>query len=139
VSAYLGVFRAVDPAQNLAARLFFVLRALKYSNYCITLKRMGGVGDFEWDDDKAAKNSRKHKGLRFEQAPNFDFESALVAEDLRGLTDPKFKYPERRFIAIGLLGGQVAVIVYSPYGRKRRIISLRYAEEEECELWLKGQ
>lgn len=99
---------------------------------------MGGVGDLEWDDRKAASNLAKH-GLSFEKAPYFEFETALIGQDRRGERDPKFKYPEPRFIAMGLLAGRVAVIVYSPKGRKRRIISFRYAEKEERELWLKGK
>ncbi len=59
-------------------------------------------------------------------------------EDRRGDHDPKFRYPEPRFIAIGLLGGQVAVVVYARRGRKYRVISFRYAEPEECALWLKS-
>lgn len=89
-----------------------------------------------WDDRKRASNLEKH-GLDFAHAADFEHESALVAEDQRGKTDPKFRYRERRFIALGVLRGKLAVLVYALEPGARRIISLRPAKPEEEKLWLR--
>jgi uncharacterized DUF497 family protein len=38
--------------------------------------------EFEWDDDKAARNVERH-GIAFRSAERFDWESAVVLEDRR--------------------------------------------------------
>lgn len=88
-----------------------------------------------WDEEKRKSNLRKH-GLDFAHAIDFDTDSALVAEDVRGKTDPKFRYRERRYIALGLLRGKLVVLVYAPEAKGWRIISLRPATTKEESLWL---
>jgi uncharacterized DUF497 family protein len=88
-----------------------------------------------WDERKRESNLIKH-GLDFAHAADFEDNSALVAEDTRGKTDPKFRYRERRFIALGLMRGKLVVLVYARKAGERRIISLRPAEPKEEELWL---
>ena len=51
-------------------------------------------------------------------------------------TDPKFRYRERRYIALGLLRGKLVVLVYAPEAKGWRIISLRPATLKEESLWL---
>jgi hypothetical protein len=88
-----------------------------------------------WNEDKRKSNLRKH-GLDFAHVIDFDTDSALVAEDVRGKTDPKFRYQERRYIALGLLRGKLVVLVYAPEPGSWRIISLRPATSKEESLWL---
>jgi uncharacterized DUF497 family protein len=88
-----------------------------------------------WDEKNRKSNLHKHH-LDFAHVADFDEQSALVAEDTRGATDPKFRYPERRFIALGLMRGKLVVLVYTPEPAGRRIISLRPAGPKEEKLWL---
>jgi hypothetical protein len=88
-----------------------------------------------WDETKRKSNLAKHK-LDFAHVIDFDTDSALVVEDTRGKTDPKFHYRQRRFIALGLMRGKLVVLVYTPVPGGRRVISLRPAEPDEEKLWL---
>jgi uncharacterized DUF497 family protein len=88
-----------------------------------------------WDEEKRKSNLKKHR-LDFAHAGDFEDASALVVEDKRGETDPKLRYRERRFIALGVMRGKLVVLVYSVEPRARRIISLRHAEPKEEKLWL---
>jgi uncharacterized DUF497 family protein len=88
-----------------------------------------------WDEKKRKTNLDKHR-LDFAHAADFEDESALVVEDRRGATDPKFRYRERRFIALGVMRGKLVVLVYAVEPGARRIISLRPANPEEEKLWL---
>jgi len=45
--------------------------------------------------------------------------------------DCKLNYGEERYITVGLLGEKVVVLVWTPRGRKRRIISMRDANDRE--------
>lgn len=47
------------------------------------------------------------------------------------LEDDRLPYPEPRFISFGLLAGRMVVIVWTPIGDGRRIISMRKANERE--------
>jgi uncharacterized DUF497 family protein len=89
-----------------------------------------------WDEAKRRSNLQKH-GLDFAHVADFEEESAVTFEDKRGLTDPKFVYPEPRYNSIGLMRGKLVVLVYS---NKRmmgwRVISLRPATEKEAKSWL---
>jgi len=89
----------------------------------------------EWDEKKRQSNLKKHH-LDFAHAVDFEDGSALVVEDRRGETDPKFRYRERRFIALGVMRGKLVVLVYAVEPSARRIISLRPAKPEEEKLWL---
>ena len=53
----------------------------------------------------------------------------FIAEDLR------HPYGEVRFISIGLLQGRMVVLVWTPRGEVRRIISMRKANEREQALY----
>jgi hypothetical protein len=88
-----------------------------------------------WDERKRRSNLEKH-GLDFAQVADFDVESALAVEDTRGATDPRFAYREARYFAIGLMRGQLVVVVYSETRTGWRVISLRPATEKEGKLWL---
>jgi uncharacterized DUF497 family protein len=49
--------------------------------------------------------------------------------------DDRKDYGEPRFISIGRLDGRMVVIVWTPRGTARRIISMRKANEREQELY----
>lgn len=63
------------------------------------------------DPVKSARNEAE-RGLPFAKAAEFDWGNARYAEDLRK------DYPERRFIALGLLGGRLHVICFTPIPRR---------------------
>jgi hypothetical protein len=44
-------------------------------------------------------------------------------------------YGEKRFISAGLLQGRLVVLVWTPRGAARRIISMRHAHAEEETRW----
>ena len=88
-----------------------------------------------WDEAKRRSNLQKH-GLDFAHVADFDEASALTFEDRRGLTDPKFAYPEPRYLSLGLMRGKLVALVFSKTKAGWRIISLRLAMEKESKLWL---
>jgi uncharacterized protein len=81
--------------------------------------------EFEWNDEKAASNIKKH-GISFLDASEA-FRDPNIVEDL----DLKDNYDEERMIAYAKLDGQVLVIVYTMRGEIYRIISARRAEKNE--------
>jgi len=74
-----------------------------------------------------AKNERNiaSRGISFEVAEQFEWDTALIAEDLRK------EYGERRFQALGLIGGRLHAMVFTPRGGKVHVISLRKANRRE--------
>jgi hypothetical protein len=82
--------------------------------------------EFEWDQEKAAENLRRH-GVSFPQA-------ALAFYDLIAveLFDDRRNYGEDRFIHIGMTEGQILTVVYTEREDNRiRIISARKASKDE--------
>jgi uncharacterized protein len=81
---------------------------------------------FEWNEDKAKQNIRKH-GVSFELASSvFEDELAIVIEDYLHSNE------EDRYIIIGKSAEQkVLVVVYTERGDKIRIISARVATKRE--------
>jgi hypothetical protein len=82
--------------------------------------------EIEFDADKSAKNVEL-RGLPFDLAAEFDFDSALVVRDTRE------DYGEDRFIALGLIGERLHVLAYTMRGDRLRVISLRKANAREVE------
>jgi uncharacterized protein len=82
-----------------------------------------------------AKNERnvRQRGLSFEQAADFTFESALFAVDERK------EYPEIRVIAIGLLGDRVHVLCFTETPEGIRVISFRKANAREVKRYAKAR
>ncbi len=79
---------------------------------------------YTFDETKRRANIAV-RGIDFLLAENFVWDSALVVEDTRS------DYGERRFIALGLVGARVHVLVFTPRGETVRIISLRKANRRE--------
>jgi uncharacterized DUF497 family protein len=88
--------------------------------------------DIELDPVKAAENLRKH-GVSFAHA-----EQAL--RDPAGVTveDPDAE-GEARFVTLGMDAlGRTLVVVYTPRGRRTRVISARRASKAEALVYAKG-
>jgi uncharacterized DUF497 family protein len=81
---------------------------------------------FEWDDEKAKGNHRKHR-VSFEEA-------STVFGDPLALTipDPLHSEEQDRFITLGESHGRrLLVVVFTERGDKIRIISARVATRRE--------
>ena len=74
-----------------------------------------------------AKNERNiaTRGIPFERAAAFEWDTALIAEDSRR------DYGERRFQALGVIDGRLHVLVFTPRAGKTHVISLRKANQRE--------
>ncbi|MDP3670271.1 MAG: BrnT family toxin [Telluria sp.] len=79
---------------------------------------------FTFDRAKRAKTLLE-RGLDFARAGDV-FEGVTVTMD-----DSRLDYGEPRFVTVGYLDGRVVVVVWTPRGRSRRIISMRKANERE--------
>lgn len=77
-----------------------------------------------FDPDKNERNIRE-RGLSFEDAAAFSFDTALYAVDERQ------EYPEVRYVAIGLLGDRVHVLCFTEAADGIRVISFRKANARE--------
>ena len=84
--------------------------------------------NFTWDEDKRRANLSKH-GLDFEAADKLFDDYRLERLDTRR------DYGEDRWIALGLIHGNVAVLVYTERGEDIRVISLRKATPEERQIY----
>lgn len=82
-------------------------------------------------DPKKSKKNEEHRQLSFEQAADFDWETAIYAEDSRN------PYPERRFVAMGYLNGRLHVLCFTPVAGGVRIISFRKANLREVKKYEK--
>ena len=81
---------------------------------------------FEWDQEKASTNLKKHQ-VSFEEAKT-------VFNDPMSITivDPNHSIDEDRFVDIGLAAnGQVLVVIYTERGDNIRLISCRVATKRE--------
>jgi len=65
------------------------------------------------------------RGLDFADAPEV-FGGPVFERD-----DDRFDYGERRIITVGLLRGRMVVLVWTPRGAARHIISMRKANDRE--------
>jgi uncharacterized DUF497 family protein len=78
----------------------------------------------EFDANKNDANIRD-RGLPFDLVEGFDFESALIWQDMRK------PYPEVCFTALGLLDGRVHSLVFTETAKGIRVISFRKANKRE--------
>lgn len=81
---------------------------------------------FEWDDEKAEENVRKH-GVSFSEAKTVFGDPLSVT-----IPDPNHSVGESRYVDIGRsVEGRVLVVVYTERGSNIRIISCRIATRWE--------
>ena len=81
--------------------------------------------EFEWDDDKAARNWRDH-AVTFEMARDA-FRDVFAIEVLDHEQDPN----EERYALIGMVEHRLLFVAYTLRGNGIRIISARKAEPYE--------
>ena len=77
---------------------------------------------FEWDEEKAKTNLKKH-GIGFEEATTVFIDPFSIA-----IPDPDHSVDERRYIEIGNSDkGRALVVVYTERSSNIRVISCRKA------------
>ncbi|MFN7096907.1 MAG: BrnT family toxin [Gammaproteobacteria bacterium] len=86
--------------------------------------------EITFDPCKSNKNIVA-RGLSFERAVDFDWETAIYIEDDR------ITYPERRFIALGFLEQRLHVICFTPIKNGIRVISFRKSNSREIKRYEK--
>jgi hypothetical protein len=75
-----------------------------------------------------AKNewNLRERGLSFERAADFEFDTAVSVEDRR------HDYGERRIVAVGYLDGRLHVLCFTTTSAGIRVISFRKANAREA-------
>lgn len=109
-------------------------RSLPHANVVSTVIDVGdyratliGV-DIISDPDKRAI-TLKERGLDFDDA------GLVFAAEVFTRPDDRKDYGEDRFITTGYLAERCVMLVWTPRGGSRRIISMRYAHADEERLW----
>jgi uncharacterized DUF497 family protein len=69
------------------------------------------------------------RGLDFADA------ARVSAGEVRTALDDRRDYREDRYITAGLLRGRLVVMVWTPRGQTRHIISMRHCHEREARRW----
>jgi hypothetical protein len=83
---------------------------------------------FEWDEDKAQANFRKH-GVSFGEAQTVFLDPLAIT-----ISDPDHSVEEDRFITIGASAQtRILIVVYTERKSKIRLISTRKASRAERE------
>ncbi len=88
---------------------------------------------FEWDEDKARENLRKHR-VSFDEAKTIFWDPFSIT-----IPDPDHSMDEERFVDIGAsVNGRVLVVVYTERGTNIRLISCRRATPFERKKYEQG-
>jgi uncharacterized DUF497 family protein len=80
-------------------------------------------------DPQENERNIAERGLSFELVEEFEWDSALVVEDVRR------DYGERRFQALGMITGRLHAVVFTPRAGRVHVISLRKANRREIRLY----
>ena len=91
---------------------------------CLSVSKQNRNMLIEYDDTKNVRNLRE-RGLSFDRAGDFDFNTAIIDQDTRR------HYPEPRFVALGFLEGRLHVLCFTPKASGIRVISFRKANTRE--------
>ena len=83
-------------------------------------------------DPKKEDRNVAERGLSMDLAENLDWASALIWEDTRK------NYGEPRYCVLGLIGGRLHSVVFTPRHGKPRVISLRKANKREVKRYEKA-
>lgn len=87
---------------------------------------------FEWDEEKAKANLKKH-GIGFEEA-----KSVFLDDHAKMIPDPDHSISEERFVLLGYSSSLRLLVVchcYRAEGRTIRIISARKATRGEAKIY----
>ena len=88
---------------------------------------------FEWDEDKARENLRKHN-VSFDEA-----KTVLLDPFSLTIPDPDHSLDEERFVDIGTsVNGRVLIVAYTERGTNIRLISCRKATPSERRTYEQG-
>ena len=98
----------------------FVKIRLAIISFCRYIKYMSNA----YDKNKSESNKEKH-GRLLADAALFDWMTAVNTPDLR------YDYGEKRYIAYGMIGERLHVLVWTPRPEGMRYISLRKANARE--------
>ncbi len=85
--------------------------------------------DISFDPAKRARTLAE-RGLDFADA------GLVFAGVTKTGPDPRHDHGEDRYITAGYLHGRRVVMLWTPRGNTRRIISMRYAHASEERLWI---
>ena len=85
-----------------------------------------------FDQSKNERNLRL-RGLSFERAADFSFDSAVFA------VDDRREYPETRYVALGLVGDRVHVLCFTETTDGVRVISFRKANPREVKRYAQAR
>jgi hypothetical protein len=80
-------------------------------------------------DPRKNQRNMAERGLSFELVEEFEWDSALVVDDVRR------DYGERRFQALGMITGRLHALVFTPRAGCVHVISLRKANRREIRLY----
>ncbi len=86
---------------------------------------------YTWHEPKRQKNLNRH-GLDFAEAEK------VFAGPIFTFEDDRVAYGEQRWVTIGLLGGDVVVIVHTETEEEIRIISMRKVTKNEQIIFFKN-
>ena len=90
-----------------------------------TLNLMSSEIELEWDEDKR-QQTLKERGLDFILARH-----VLADPNLVCYVDYRENYKETRYIAYGMVQGDILFLCYTMRGKSYRIISLRRTHKKE--------
>jgi uncharacterized DUF497 family protein len=80
--------------------------------------------EITFDPHKSERNA-KERGLPFSRVHDFDWDRAVSFEDTR------FRYPERRVVALGFIDDRLHVVCFTPIEGGVHVISFRKANKRE--------
>jgi uncharacterized DUF497 family protein len=90
--------------------------------------------EFEWDDEKAINNLKKHI-VSFEEGATI-FNDPLIAT----ISDPDHSKEEERYISMGIsVQGRLLVVIHTEREERIRLISCRKATSIERKTYEKSQ
>jgi len=82
--------------------------------------------EFEWDENKAAKNNRKHR-VSFDEAKSVFNDPGFIT-----VVDEEHSINEERYISVGLSkNGRLLILAHTDRKERIRIISARKAAKKE--------
>ena len=82
----------------------------------------GAAWEYEWDEEKNRANFERRQ-LDFSEVRNFVWDTAITRRSDR--------FQEPRWLAIGYIGDQLHVVIFTRRNGRYRIISLRKASDKE--------
>lgn len=89
--------------------------------------------EFEWDDEKAISNLKKH-GVSFEEGATI-FNDPLIAS----ISDPDHSKEEERYVSVGIsVQGRLLVVVHTEREERIRLIGCRKATGTERKAYEKN-